>query len=120
MDSLLLSVAPAAPNDPVVNRFAPELWLTEEWLCFDRPVTGQPRVRVLLRLDETTFEPVRVKFRDMYVPPIGTDHPAVWTRETEGGRFFYTAIGHDARALNTEFGRHHLLEGLRWAAGEAR
>ena len=54
----------------------------------------------------------------MNVPPMGADHPAAWTRETEGGRFFYTAIGHDARVLNTEFGRRHMLEALRWAAFE--
>jgi type 1 glutamine amidotransferase len=111
-----LVVDPAAASHPAVKPFAPEFWLTEEWLCYDRPVTGQPGVNVLLRLDETTFEPVREKFQQMNVPPMGGDHPAAWTRETEGGRFFYTAIGHDARALNSDFGRHHMLEALRWAA----
>lgn len=86
--------------------------------CFDRAVTGQPEVKVLLRLDESSFEPVRQKFIEMNVPPMGADHPAAWTRETQGGRFFYTAIGHDARVLNTPFGRHHMLEALRWAAFE--
>ena len=100
------------------KRFAPEIWLKEEWLCYDRPVTGQPGVKVLLRLDETTFEPVRKKFQEMHVQPMGSDHPAAWTREAEGGRFFYTAIGHDARVFNTDFGRQHLLASLQWAAGE--
>jgi type 1 glutamine amidotransferase len=70
-----------------------------------------------MRLDESTFEPVREKFQAMGVKPMGHDHPAAWTRETQGGRFFYTAIGHDARVLNSEFGRHHMLAALRWAAG---
>ena len=113
-----LVVDPAAASHPAVQPFAPEFWLTEEWLCYDRAVTGQPDVKVLLRLDESTFEPVREKFREMKVQPMGKDHPAAWTRETEGGRFFYTAIGHDARALNSEFGRQHLLAALRWAGGE--
>lgn len=113
-----LIVDPSNLKHPAVKPFDPEFWITEEWLCFDRAVTGQPGVNVLLRLDETTFEPVREKFQQMSVPPMGSDHPAAWTRESDGGRFFYTAIGHDVRALNTEFGRKHLLAGLRWAAGE--
>ena len=83
-----------------------------------KELTGQPGVKVLLRLDETTFEPVREKFQQMNVKPMGGDHPAAWIRETEGGRFFYTAIGHDARVLNSDFGRQHLLAALRWTAGE--
>jgi type 1 glutamine amidotransferase len=113
-----LTVDPAAAHHPAVRRQPHDFWLTEEWLCFDRPVTGQPDVQVLLRLDETTFDPVREKFREMNAPPMGDDHPAAWTRETQGGRFFYTIIGHDCRVLNTEFGRRHMLEAMRWAAFE--
>ena len=69
-----------------MQRDAPELRINEEWLCFDRAVTGQPNVNVLLRLDESTFDPVRAKFREMNVKPISADHPAAWIRETEGGR----------------------------------
>ncbi|HVR84991.1 MAG TPA: ThuA domain-containing protein [Planctomycetota bacterium] len=47
---------------------------------------------------------------------MGKDHPAAWCRAIEGGRFFYTAIGHDTRALLSPFGRQHLLGGLQWAA----
>ncbi len=111
-------IDPAAAEHPAVRPYAPDFWITEEWLCYDRPVTGQPGVNVLMRLDESTFEPVREKFQEMGVKPMGDDHPAAWTRETQGGRFFYTAIGHDARVLNSEFGRHHLLAALRWAGGE--
>ncbi len=114
-----LVVDPAAADHPVVKRNEPSFWITEEWLCFDRPVTCQPDVNVLLRLDESTFEPVREKFREMNAPPMGADHPAAWTRETQGGRFLYTIIGHDCRVLNTEFGRRHVLEALRWAAFES-
>ncbi|MDR3405346.1 MAG: ThuA domain-containing protein [Chthoniobacter sp.] len=115
-----LVVDPAAIDNPAVKRYAPEFQLNEEWLCFDHTVTGQPNVNVLLRVDESTYDPVRAKFREMNVKPMGADHPVAWTRETQGGRFFYTAIGHDARALNTDFGRHHILEALRWAAFETK
>jgi len=47
---------------------------------------------------------------------MGADHPIAWTREYKGGRFFYTELGHNVASLDTEFGRQHLLEGIRWAA----
>ena len=113
-----LVIDPAAAEHPAVKRFAPEIWINEEWLCFDRAVTGQPDVQVLMRLDESTYQPVRDKFLEMNAKPMGADHPAAWTRETQGGRFFYTIIGHDCRVLNSEFGKRHMLEALRWAAFE--
>jgi type 1 glutamine amidotransferase len=73
-----------------------------------------------MRLDESTYEPVRKKFDTLGGKPMGKDHPAAWCRESEGGRFFYTAIGHDTRAISTEFGRRHLLGGLCWASSADR
>lgn len=47
---------------------------------------------------------------------MGEDHPVSWIREYGGGRFFYTELGHDLRSLDTEFGRMHILEGIKWVA----
>ena len=47
---------------------------------------------------------------------MGDDHPIAWTRVWNGGRFFYTELGHDIRALDTDFGRQHIIEGIKWAA----
>jgi type 1 glutamine amidotransferase len=113
-----LTLDPGHGDHPSVRGAAPELWLEEEWLCFDRSVSGLPGVQVLLRLDESTYEPVRKKFDTLGGKPMGKDHPAAWCREFEGGRFFYSAIGHDTRSLNTPFGQQHILGALRWAAGE--
>lgn len=109
-----LTIDPAARNHPALDGQGSELWFEEEWLCYDRSVSGIPGVRVLMRLDESTFEPVRKKFDTLGGKPMGKDHPAAWCREYDGGRFFYTAIGHDSRALNTVFGRRHVLGGLNW------
>jgi|SRR5579862_6584888 len=113
-----LAIDPENADHPAVRGAAPELWVEEEWLCYDRSVTGQAGVKVLMRLDESTYEPVRKKFDTLGGKPMGKDHPAAWCRERDGGRFFYSALGHDCRALNTPFGRQHLLGALRWAAGE--
>ena len=45
------------------------------------------------------------------IPPPGRARP-------KGAVFSHTAIGHDARVFNTDFGRQHLLASLQWAAGE--
>jgi type 1 glutamine amidotransferase len=109
-----LTVPPEASDHPAVKGRGPEMWIEEEWLCYDRSVSTIPGVNVLLRLDESTYEPVRKKFQGNGGQPMGKDHPAAWCREVEGGRFFYTALGHDVRALSTPFGRQHLLGGLSW------
>ena len=109
-----LLVDPEASNHPAVKGHSPDLWIEEEWLCYDRSVSDIPGVKVLLRLDESTYEPVRKKFQGNGGKPMGKDHPAAWCREMDGGRFFYTALGHDVRALSTPFGRQHLLGGLSW------
>jgi cytochrome c len=111
-----LVVDPEARDHPALGGRGPELWVEEEWLCYDRSVSGLPGVKVLMRLDESTYEPVRPKFETLGGKPMGGDHPAAWCRDFEGGRFFYSALGHDTRAIGTEFGRAHLLGGLRWAA----
>ena len=111
-----LAFAPEAAAHPAIRGQASELWFEEEWLSFDRSVSGDPGVTVLMRLDESTYEPVREKFQTAGVRPMGGDHPAAWCREFEGGRFFYSALGHDTRSLSTPFGRQHVLGGLLWAA----
>lgn len=42
---------------------------------------------------------------------------ADWTNEPPGEvRFFYTELGHDLRSLDTDFGKKHVVEAIRWAA----
>lgn len=111
-------IDPSASDHPAVKGQGPELWVEEEWLCYDRSVSDLPGVKVLMRVDESTYEPVRKKFQGKGGIPMGKDHPAAWCREFQGGRFFYTALGHDTRAIGTEFGREHLLGGLRWVCAK--
>lgn len=90
---------------------------TADWTNHTRSITGLPGFRVLLRVDETSFEPVRDYFQTRGGKPMGDDHPVAWLHENDGGRFFYTELGHDVRSLETEFGRQHIVEAIRWAAG---
>ena len=110
-------VDPAALDDPTMKGQGPEFWYSADWHNHDRSVTGRPGFRVLMRVDESTYTPVRPYFVDRGGKPMGKDHPSAWTHEAEGGRFFYTELGHDLRSLDTTFGRQHVAEAIRWAAG---
>jgi uncharacterized protein len=108
-------VDPAAINHPSVKGHGTEFWYQADWTNHDKSVTGLPGVTVLLRVDESTYDPVRQYFKERGGKPMGKDHPIAWLREHGGGRFFYTELGHDLRSLNTPFGKQHIIEGVRWA-----
>ena len=93
-----LTIDPAAKDQPMVKGQPAEFWYEADWTNHDRSVTGLPGFKVLLRVDESTYEPVREYFQTRNGRPMGKDHPIAWTHEPEsGGRFFYTEFGHDLR-----------------------
>ena len=51
---------------------------------------------------------------------MGADHPIVWCHTFEGGRSWYTGLGHASSAFTDEpLFIQHLLGGIEWAAGVA-
>ena len=109
-------VDPAASDHPAVKGFGDSFNYKADWTNHDRVVTGRPGFQVLLRVDESTYEPVRELFKERGGKAMGKDHPIAWTNTLDGGRFFYTELGHDVRSLETPFGRQHIIEAIRWAA----
>ena len=101
-------------NHPAVKGFGPIFDYTADWTNHDKSVTSLSGVRVLLRVDEKSYDPVRDAFKTRGGKPMGIDHPVSWIREFEGGRFFYTELGHEGKSLDTKFGHQHLVEGLHW------
>jgi type 1 glutamine amidotransferase len=87
--------------------------LPEEWPWFDEwyNFTPNPRqkVNVLLSIDEKEYEGGK----------LGDDHPLAWCREFEGGRSFYTSLGHFDEAYDDAMFLGHLLNGILWAARKA-
>jgi len=47
----------------------------------------------------------------------GDDHPLAWYHSQEGGKAFYTALGHTAQTFQEPLFLGHLLGGNQWAAG---
>ena len=86
------------------TRALPARWVrTDEWYNFQ----GQPEaVRVLLRLDEATYEG----------GTMGTEHPAAWAHAVGAGRSVYTALGHTAETYAEPLFRAHLGGAVCWAA----
>lgn len=95
----------------------PRRWVREEeWYNF----RTNPRntVRVLAEVDEDTYDP-----RGYSVPGgspgMGRHHPVSWCQPYDGGRAFYTAMGHKAEYFSDPLLLSHLLGGIRMAAGVA-
>lgn len=109
-------VDPAAIDHPTVRGHGKSFLYTADWTNHTKTVTDLPGFKVLLRVDESTFEPVRDYFKTRGGKAMGKDHPIAWLHENDGGRFFYTELGHDVRSLDTEFGRQHIVEAIKWAA----
>lgn len=109
-------VDPAATNHPAVKGHEKSFRYTADWTNHTESVTGKPGFQVLLRVDESTYEPVRELFIERGGKAMGDDHPIAWTNTLNDGRFFYTEFGHDVDSLETPFGRQHILEAIKWAA----
>ncbi len=83
-------------------------WLrSDEWYGFR--TNPRPDVTVLLTVDETTYDPGQ--------GAMGADHPVAWYHAYQGGRAFYTALGHTPESFSDPLFLGHLLGGVRWAAG---
>ena len=50
----------------------------------------------------------------------GWDHPISWCRDYNGGRSFYTGMGHTAESYREPLFLHHLLGAIQWTSGTVR
>jgi len=115
-----VTVDSSSKDHPSVSGMGESFKYKADWTNHDRSVTGLPGFKVLLRVDESTFEPVRDYFKTRGGKAMGKDHPIAWLHENEGGRFFYTELGHDVQSLDTKFGRQHIVEAIKWAADQKK
>lgn len=76
----------------------------DEWYNF-RDI--QPGLHVLFMADETSYKGGKN----------GADHPLAWYHPYDGGRSFYTALGHFPEAYVNPLYVKHLREGIKYATG---
>ena len=89
----------------------PETWEhRDEWYNFH--ANPRENVNVILSVDESTYEGGTMQ----------GDHPISWAHEFEGGRAFYTALGHTPETFSEALFLEHLIGGIEWSGGrcEAR
>ena len=79
-----------------------------EW--YDFTIDPARVAQVLLEVDETSYRG----------GVMGPRHPITWAHEFDGGRAWYTGMGHTAESYAEPAFERHLLGGIRWAAGWAR
>lgn len=101
------------PNFPGMDRFAPKFIFTEEWYEFDSPRTED--LSYLLSVDEKTYNP-SVEWATKKGDGMGDFHPVSWYKEYDGGRAFYTALGHLPATYSDADFMHHIFGGIYWAA----
>jgi uncharacterized protein len=84
----------------------PDRWEREdEWYNFK---SMNPDVRVLANLDESTYKGGEN----------GARHPIAWYHAYDGGRAFYTAMGHTEASYSDELFLEHVWGGITYAMGE--
>jgi cytochrome c len=82
----------------------PGTWVrTDEWYDFRARPT--PEVTVLATVDESTYQGARM----------GSPHPIAWYHRFDGGRAWYTAMGHTVESYSESAFLGHLAGGIVWA-----
>lgn len=83
----------------------PEEWeKVDEWYNYS---DFNEDVNVLMKLDTDSYDGSEMP----------GDHPIAWYHEYEGGRAFYTGLGHTEESYSQPLFLDHLLGGIRYAAG---
>jgi type 1 glutamine amidotransferase len=100
------------PNFPGMDRFAKRFLATEEWYEYDAP---RSKLNYLLSVDEKTYKPY-AKWGPKEGKGMGDFHPIAWYHEYDGGRAFYTGLGHLPQTFSDANFLHHVYGGIYWAA----
>lgn len=87
----------------------PKSWTrTDEWYNYATNPRGD--AHVLAALDESSYDG----------GSMGADHPISWCQPYEGGRSWYTGMGHTAESFKDPKFLGHVLGGIRTAAGAVK
>lgn len=89
----------------MATRHLPEFWKRkDEWYNFKWVAKD---LHILLTIDEKSYDAGETKMGDY--------HPMAWYHEFDGGRAFYTALGHTDESYNDPLFLKHLLGGIKYA-----
>lgn len=90
----------------LATQHLPEIWhRKDEWYDFK---SMNPAVNILMTIDEESYRGGKM----------GSFHPVSWYHEYDGGRAFYTALGHTKAAYEEADFLQHIVGGIAYAIGE--
>ncbi len=93
------------PHHPATEALPEQFRLVDEWYDF---TSLSDRRHDLLVVDERSYQGGQH----------GAYHPIAWYHEFDGGRVFYTGLGHTSEAFSNPLFLQHLNGGLDYALGE--
>ena len=100
-------------NFPGMERFPAKLLWTDEWYEFSARKADD--LKFLLSVDEKSYNPY-AKWGENEGKGMGNFHPISWYHPYDGGRAFYTALGHIALTFSDQIFQNHIYGGIYWAA----
>jgi type 1 glutamine amidotransferase len=96
------------------TKFLGDTWEWEDECYYTNQLN--PDIKILLAVDLNTITDEK---KGEYPGAVfGTTFPLAWYHEFEGGRQFYTSLGHKAEYYKDEKYLRHLWGGIQWAMGK--
>jgi type 1 glutamine amidotransferase len=92
-------------NHPSTQGLPAQYTRYDEW--YDFRANPRPSVHVLTTVDESSYSGATM----------GADHPTTWCHNFDGGRAWYTGMGHTNESFSEPNFLHLLLGGIQTAAG---
>lgn len=86
----------------------PDEWIRTDELYNYKKISDE--ITVLYNLDESSYKGGEN----------GENHPIAWYHDFDGGRSFYTGLGHTDESFSEELFLSHLYQGIKYAIGEKK
>lgn len=101
-------------NFPGLEHFPKRMLWTDEWYEYQKPYKSDD-LTFLIGVDEKTYD-AKTKWGDNVGEGMGDFHPIAWYHNYDGGRAFYTGLGHIGLIYSDPTFMDHLYGGIYWAA----
>lgn len=99
-------------KSPATKNLPDTISRRDEYYSF-KPGSNPKDIKVVMTLDEKTMAYGRQTNLQM-----GDFHPISWYHDFEGGRAFYTALGHTDQSFSEPFVLNHILGALQYTMGK--
>jgi len=98
----------------MATKMLPTEWKRkDEWYHYK---SVSPDIHILINLEESSLTYNKNGADDAF--KMGASHPIAWYHEFDGGRVFYTGLGHTDESYSEPLFLQHLLGGIKYAIGK--